>query len=469
VPKNQKETLVSKTTSSRVFALFRQEVIARKLVEPGDHILLAYSGGPDSTCLLSLLQALREEIPFSLSLAHLNHGLRPAAAEDEAFVRQMAQRFSLPLVIRRVKVRSYARRHRLNLEEAGRQLRYTFLEETRQKLRATKIATGHTMDDQAETFLLRLFRGSGPRGLAGIYPQTETKVIRPLLGLRRHQVETYLKETGLPFCLDESNLDRRYRRNRLRLELIPLLEKRFDPKVVDHLARAADILRAEEEFLNQIEEQEAARVMREEGEVVLLDSQALSELHLALARRLVRRFLAKLRGDLREVNFREVEAIRRLEPGQEIHLRRRIKLVRLGSHILEKKTLNQWRRYQLLWDGKGVVTIPGLGLKFSGRIVKGSELPPFNDTERACLRADLLRWPLLLRPRQPGDSYQPFGATKPRKLKEIMSDRRLPASLRPFLPVFLSGKHIIWVPGCPVAEAFKVSLADDEVFIIEKI
>jgi len=468
VPKKQKEILVSKTASSRVFALFRQEVSDCKLIEPGDHILLAYSGGPDSTCLLSLLQALREEIPFSVSLAHLNHGLRASAAADEAFVRQMAQRFCLPLVIRRVKVRSYARRHRLNLEEAGRQLRYTFLEETRQKLRATKIATGHTMDDQAETFLLRLFRGSGPRGLAGIYPQTERKVIRPLLGLRRHQVETYLKEIGLPFCLDESNLDRRYRRNRLRLELIPFLEKNFDPKVVDHLARAANILRAEEDFLNQIEEEEGARVIRQEGEAVLLDTQALSQLHLALARRLVRRYLAKLRGDLREVNFAEVEAIRRLEPGQEIHLRRRIKLIKFGSYIIEKRTLNQWRRYQLLWDGNGVVTVPELGLKFSGRMAKGQELPSFDDTKRACLKADSLRWPLLLRPRQPGDSYQPFGATKPRKLKDIMSDRQLPASLRAFLPVFLSGKNIIWVPGCPVAEAFKVS-RDDKVFIIEKI
>ncbi|MCX7972929.1 MAG: tRNA lysidine(34) synthetase TilS [Candidatus Aminicenantes bacterium] len=439
------------------------------MIEPKDHILLAYSGGPDSTCLLSLLVRLQSKIPFQLSLAHLNHGLRPSAKKDETFVIQVAKKYALPLVLKRVDVRAYARKRRLNLEEAGRELRYHFLEETRKRLGATKIATGHNLDDQAETFLLRLIRGSGPRGLRGILPEIEGKIIRPLIFFRRREIETYLKELKIPFCLDESNFDRRFLRNRLRLELIPLLEERFNPQIVANLARMADILREEEDFLEKIEEEQLSRVIKVEGNDLWLDAKALEKLHPALARRLIRRFLMRLRGDLREISFQEVEAVRRLEPGKKIHLKRGIKLVRLNHFILEEKSWRQLRNYQLNWDGKQTIEIPGLGFKFSGQKIKGDELPPFDDGCRACLSWRKLDFPLLIRTRRPGDRYQPLGSDKPKKLKAVMSSRHIPVNLRPFWPLFISGKEIVWIPGCPINEAFKIQSKKEAIFVIEKL
>ena len=462
-----KKASAKNSLARKIFRLFQQEISSRKLIEPGDHVLLAYSGGQDSSGLLSLLLALRSKLNFNLSLAHLNHGLRASAREDEEFVRRMAEEHNLPLVIKRVKVRDYAYRHRLNLEEAGRRLRYEFLEETSRRLLANKIATGHTMDDQAETFFLRLIRGSGPRGLRGILPEIEGRIIRPLIFFRRREIEAYLRTINFPFRVDESNLDRRFLRNRIRLELIPLLEKRFSPEIVANLARTADILREEEDFLSRIEEQEASSVIKEEAGILCLDAEALARLHPALARRLVRRFLVRLRGNLREINFREVEAIRRLESGQRLYLKRQIRLIRLGSRIMEEKKLRQGQSYEIFWDGSFPLEIPWAGLKFSARKVNRKDLPPYDDWRRALLSLRQLNLPLLVRPRRPGDRYQPVGSEKPRKLKDIMSSRHIPLHLRPFWPVFLCGDQIIWVPGCPVNEAFKIREDEPEVLMIE--
>jgi len=462
-----KKTGEKNSLAQKIFRRFEQEIFSRKLIEPGDHLLLAYSGGQDSSGLLSLLLRLKSKLNFNLSLAHLNHGLRASAREDEEFVRKMAEEHNLPLVIKRVKVREYARRHCLNLEEAGRKLRYEFLEETSRRLLANKIATAHTMDDQAETFLFRLIRGSGPRGLRGIMPEIDGKIIRPLIFFRRQEIEAYLREIKFPFRIDESNLDRRFLRNRIRLALIPLLEKRFSPEIVANLARTADILREEEDFVNQIEEEKEATVIKEEGGILWLEAEALARLHPALARRLVRRFLVRLRGDLREINFREVEAIRRLESGQRLHLKRQVRLIRLGARIMEEKNLKQGQNYEIIWDGSSPLEIPWVGLKFTARKVKGQDIPPYDDWRRALLSISQLNLPLLIRPRRPGDRYQPVGSGKVRKLKDIMSSRHIPLHLRPFWPVFLSGDQIVWVPGCPINEAFKIREAEPEIMVLE--
>ncbi len=452
-----------------IFERFYQEIRRKKLIEPGDHLLLAYSGGPDSTCLLSLLIRLKSKISFNLSLAHLNHGLRASAREDEEFVSAIAKEYNLPLIIKRANVKEYARKYHLNLEEAGRELRYKFLEETRKSLLANKIATAHTMDDQAETFLLRLIRGSGPRGLRGILPEIEGRIIRPLIFLRRHEVEAYLRELKIPFRIDESNLDRRFLRNRIRFELLPLLEKKFNPRIVANLARVADILREEEDFLSKIEEEALPRFIEKVDESFRLEAEALAELHPALARRLVRRFLIMLRGDLREINFKEVEAIRRLEPGQKLHLRRKIKLIRIGPYIMEEKGLRSFQNYEIIWNGQEIVEIPGIGLKFSARRTKIKPFPPFDDSCRACLSLNRLSFPLTIRPRRPGDSYTPVGSVRPRKIKDLMSSRHIPVYLRKFWPVFVSKGEIVWVPGCPINEFFKIQAEEEEIFIIEKL
>ncbi len=258
-------------------------------------------------------------------------------------------------------------------------------------------------------------------------------------------------------------------RNRIRFELIPLLERRFNPKIVVNLARAADILREEEDFLVQIEEEVWPRILKKEGEILWLEAEALADLHPAFARRLVRRFLFMLRGDIREINFKEVEALRHLGPGQRLHLKRQVKLIRLGPRIMEERRLQPFQKYEIIWDGEHPIEIPGTGLKFLAKKIKNKAFPPFDDSCRACLSLNRLSLPLVIRPRRPGDSYQPAGSRKPKKLKDLMSSRHIPVHLRAFWPVFISAGEIVWVPGCPINESFKIKGSESEIFIIERL
>ena len=259
-----------------------------KLLEKKDRILIAYSGGVDSTGLLKLLLELREGWSFELFLGHFNHKLRHTADEDEQFVKRMAQKYSLPIFVGSKDVRSYARAKKLNIEEAGRKLRYDFLKKAALKIGGAKIATGHTKTDQAETFLMRLMRGSGLRGLAGIFPLVEGTIIRPLIQVEHKDIEAYLKGKGIEFRIDESNLDRRFLRNRIRLDLIPYIQENFEPEIVSSLGRIASIIREEDSLLEKIAQETTKKAISKKNNQISLEVKPLSSLPRAMARRVVR-------------------------------------------------------------------------------------------------------------------------------------------------------------------------------------
>lgn len=440
-----------------------------RLLERGDRVLIAYSGGADSTALLSLLGELRKEWMLELFLAYFNHRLRQRAEEDEKFVRRVSGEYSLPLFVGAENVRSYARSKSLNLEEAGRELRYSFLKKTAEECGASKIATAHTMTDQAETFLMRLMRGSGAKGLGGIYPEVEGKIIRPLIQVEREEIKAYLAQRKLGYCVDESNFDRRFLRNRVRLELIPYLQKRFEPKIIRHLSRLASILREEEDLLERIGEERVKKAFIPENDQILLDMKFLSSLPLALKWRVLRQYIHKLKGDLRGISFSDVESILKLDEGKECHLKKNLVLRREGNYVFLKKKSQPKIEYEQVWEEKNRLEIEELGLKFEGKkMKKGRFFPPkFDDENLAFLDWGKLQFPLLVRNRKEGDKYQPLGAPGKKKLKEIMRAKGIPLSEREKRPVFLSQDDIVWVQGLPVSEKFKVKKDTDIIFMIK--
>jgi tRNA(Ile)-lysidine synthase len=462
---------MSKTIRGRVERAFRETVRRHGMVVPGDRILAACSGGPDSVALVALLLKLRQEMPLEVVLAHFNHRLRPESAGDEAFVRDLARRFVLPMAAGAKDVRREARRRKLNLEEAARELRYEFLRDAARKAGATRIATGHTMNDQAETVLMRLFRGTGLAGLAGIEPVSgpgACPVVRPLLGLTRADIQVFLRAEGLEFRTDASNLDRRLLRNRVRLGLLPEIERSYGPRVVEHLATLATLAREEDDLLcGFVRELADEFITRRAGETAL-DVKTLAFLPPALARRVAREFLRELKGDLRAVSFRDVESVLGLKDGKRMTVKKGLALQREGGRLLRARPQRAPRAFERRWDGRGTIAVAGTAFRGT-RLDRASGLSLQGDDRRRVL-VDLakLRLPLVIRGRRPGDLYRPLGAPGRKKLTEALRARKIARGDRDRLPVFLSRGEIVWVPGLPVAEKFKVDAATKTVLLIEK-
>ena len=465
----------SQKTGRLVFETFKRAVEEEGLLVPGDLVLAACSGGPDSVALLHLLLSLSPELPVEVFVAHFNHGLRPEADADEAFVAGLAGGRGLRFVSGRSDVRKFAREHRLNLEEAGRRLRYDFLRRAARKLGATKIATGHTMNDQAETLLLRLIRGTGLRGLAGIAPvihDDPCPVVRPLLRLSRPQIEEFLTAEGLDWRLDESNLDRRFIRNRVRSELLPELERNYGRRVVEHIARLADIVREEESLMEGFSREVSAVLMSGAGKAGALDARVLGLLPVAMGRRVVREFIREVKGDLRGISYADVDRLLKLREGRETQVAGGLSFRREAGTLrpLGKKP-PVLRPFRVEWDGDGEVEVEAVRARFRGEnfLNPGPAGLKFDDSARAFFDRAALRFPLVIRNRRPGDRYRPFGAPGSKKVKELLRSRGVDRTERDRRPVFTSGGEIIWIPGLPAAEKVRVRPGTKRVFMVERV
>jgi tRNA(Ile)-lysidine synthase len=441
------------------------------LFQKGDKICVAYSGGRDSTALLSLLLEIQRDWDISLYLGHFNHGIRASSDDDERFVRKIASSQKIPLFVESVDVPSYAKRNRLNLEESGRLLRYEFLDRIAETIGEAKIATGHTMSDQAETFFLRLIRGSGSRGLAGIYPVIDSRVIRPLLRIEREEIEDYLKKKRLEYCIDESNFDPSFMRNRIRIDLIPYLQKNFDPKIVPRLGKLTSLLMEEDSLLDSLSADKTRDVLLERDDRVALDIKKLLGLPLAIQRRVVRHFIHALKGDLRRISFEDVEKILKLDEGKEFSLKGSLVLKREQGLIFVKEGMPSKVQYAYSWMENQILDIGELGMRFVGtrqENLKFSSMRTDNYIE-AYLDLDKLQFPLHVRNRQDGDRYQPLGSPGRKKLKEIMRAKNIPRPERGRNPVFLSGDEIVWVLGLPVSEKHKITPKTRTAFVVSVI
>ena len=432
-----------------------------------EKILIAFSGGIDSTALLHLLRELQEEWPVTLALGHFNHKLRQNAEKEELFVRNVAEKLDLPLYVSSEDVRTYAVEHKINIEEAGRKLRYDFLKDTAKKIGFSKIATGHTKNDQAETFFMRLFRGSGLPGLSGIFPVVDNLIIRPLLYIKREEIVAYLKNINAEFQVDESNLDRRFLRNRIRSELLPYILKEFDPHLISRLAKVSSLFQEDEFVLKKLADKELSKAVQGSEGQISLDLKELSTLPVGLARRVMRGFIAEIKGDLRRISFEDIVSVLGLAEGKEYPLTKNCLLRREQDRIFCPQTDLDTLSFELLWTGENSLVIKSLDMCFFG--MEMDKLPEdweFDNFKGVCLDLRKLQFPLTVRSRREGDRYQPLGSPGRKKLKEIMRAKNIPVRERNKRPIFLSAGEIVWIYGLPVAEKFKILPETKDVFCI---
>ncbi len=435
------------------------------MLPAGGRVLVALSGGPDSVGLLHLLRELEARGELIVAgAAHLNHAMRPASDQDERFCRELAAGLGIPLCVERADVRARAREWRTSTEDAGRRARYAFFARALADLGADAVATGHTVDDQAETFLLQMIRGAGPRGLSAISPKTGP-VCRPLLDLHRGELRAWLAANALPFREDESNQDQAFMRNRVRHLLMPLLRQEFSPGIVDVLGREAAIARADEACLqgHAIEVARSVVLTTERG--IEVDAAALLSLDPAIASRVARIALTD-GGSSRFVGFRHVEALLALAgrrsgstvslPGGEAR--------RTGDRIvLGRAPVHFGTGFHVALVVPGEVLLEPQGWAVSARAGPALACRPPADPEpgglAVALRAEGLAYPLAVRSRRRGDRLRPAGmGGRSKKLQDLFVDRKVPRELRDTVPLVVDGRgHILWVVGHAATEEFRVT------------
>ncbi len=445
----------------------------RRLLVAGDRVGVAVSGGADSVALLRLLLELRSELGIALSVVHLNHRLRGAAAEeDAAFVAALAAQYGLPLRAQDADARAHAETRGISLEAAGRELRYAFFAQLLADAQVTRVATGHTADDQAETVLLRLLRGAGTRGLAGIHvarkagvatggaeaPPSRKQVVRPLLSTRRAEVEQYLRAIGQEWREDASNQDRSFLRNRVRHELVPQLEQDFNPAIVRVLAETAEIARAEEDFWG-----EHLQRLLEKSEGLPL-AMLLAQ-PVAVQRRLVRGL-----GDASGLglDFQHIEAVlefarknaRFCDPAGAVrgsagelatlaHGWRAV-LVEGGLRLEPPGSAPAAAAYEHELRVPGEAEVPQLLCRFRAIVLEGEGARSGYNREQL-LDARRLGGQLKVRNWRPGDRFWPAHTKAPRKVKELLQQRHVPRRERALWPVVESAGQIVWMRGFAVA------------------
>lgn len=439
------------------------------LVSNQQKLVVAVSGGPDSVCLLRILVEFRKELAIELHVAHLNHQLRGAESDADArYVAGLAHHLGIPATIEKREVKTYQAQQHFSLEEAAREVRYIFLTQVARSIGADKVATGHTTDDHIETILMHLIRGSGSRGLRGLLPSSQWQssgesltIIRPLLSVSRQETATYCYQHRLKPHTDTSNMSLSPLRNRIRLQLLPLLQS-YNPQIVAALLRTARTVGDDLAFL----ETEGARIwgeiVQKRENTIILDRERFLGLPPSLKRHLLRMSLEELLGSLKDIERRHIEEIM----GALTKPAGKIICLPGGLHFSV-----EYCRYLLSTDMAALSPFPILKSEFLVKVPGETSLAGWNVEATIINREQMVEKDgftayfdlaktgdkLVIRPRQRVDRFQPLGMSQPKKLGEFMIDARIPRSWRERIPIVCSPQHILWVVGWRIDDRVKVT------------
>ncbi len=433
-----------------------------QLFNKGMRLVVAVSGGADSLALLDLLWRMRAEASLELVVAHLHHGLREEAADADAqFVQDMARLYDLPFYWDKVSVAAYREEKKISTQVAARELRYDFLRAVAKQCQAQRIALGHHADDQAETILHHVIRGTGVAGLGGMDP-VRAPFVRPLLSIRRQRIEKYCRWRKLNYRDDQSNRDHSYTRNRLREQIIPLLERDYNPSLVEALVRLGEICRAENTFIDQ----QAEHILRElalEGQGrVRINTKALLLHPEAMQRRLVQKAWMRITGRPMALAFAHVDRLlslsKMLAGGKQVELPQGVIVQKQAGFLVFKQKDGSKKPVCWCYSLKvpGVTLVPEAGVlieakrqSFSfGELDVNSLLP-----EQALLDLEKLSLPLHVRNRVAGDVFQPLGIAGKMKLKDFFINTKIPREKRDQVPLVIDARgRLVWVAGYRIAD-----------------
>ena len=429
-------------------------ITEQQLIAPGDKIVAACSGGPDSLVLVDILHKLTVSKRFQLSTAHVDHMFRGAeSAADAEFVRDFCRKRNLPCYTTQINVPQYISEHGGSPEDAGRKLRYAYLREVADNLSGAKIATGHHRDDQAETLLLHLFRGAGGSGLAGIRPK-RNGIIRPLLELSRSEIEDYCRTAGISPRIDSTNQLQDYRRNKIRLSIIPRLESELGVGLREPLLRTAQIIAEQHDYLEKQVQAIWPSLAWETDQAVFVSTELLSAQHIAVKRLIFRMLIEKKQGNLTGITFHHVEKLIELAENRPVGSKLdlpgglraergydRVKICNRTSSVSPEA-----KPSQVQLSVPGVTEISQLGLAVKAEL--HSTLPKAMEPATAVFDLSKIPQPLYVRTREAGDRFYPRGMEGAKKLKDFFIDKKIARDQRDTIPIFCDALgRIFWVGG----------------------
>lgn len=447
------------------------------MLQKGDRVVVGVSGGADSICLLNVLLELKETYLLDLFVVHINHGLRgDEAMRDQQFVESFCEKAKISCTTYVEDVAGYSKEHHCSLEEAGRILRYVYFQREYKDKGCNKIAIAHNKNDLAETVLFHLARGTGLKGLSGIEP-IRLPYIRPLLHVTRREIESYLKEEGIGYCTDSTNLETDFTRNKLRLQVLPLL-RQINQQAVSHIAATATQVSEVEEYLKKQTDNLYARIVNEENGLYSVDIGLLKEEEPVLAKRLLRQMIGNAAGQLKnieEVHVRGVYELLDKGVGKQQNLPYGV-VARCGYEKLEiSKEENSFETLgkepisslPIAIQVPGSYRIPELGLKISFTVMdyeKSMAIPKNSCTK--WFNYDTIKNTIFLRTREPGDFMQINKEGGRKLLKDIFINDKIPKEQRNSIPLLCDGKHVMWITGNRISEAYKVSDESKRILVV---
>jgi len=482
-------------TDERGFTSLKQRLLAnlkkQEMTRPGDRVGVAVSGGADSVALLLLLLELREKLGIVLSVVHFNHKLRGKASDaDEAFVAKLAVKHGLEFHSASVYVAKKAKKERANLEDAARRARYDYFRSLAESGVCGRVAVAHTADDQAETVLAHILRGTGLTGLGGIHPAAGP-VIRPLLSVRRSELRGFLRARKQSWREDATNRDTKRMRARIRKKLLPLLEKQFQPGIVEHLTTLATLAREDEAFFETAVKERLASLVQKSGGgaaigiIGLLEPGKRKQLNAegaentetaeknhagrALSKRMVRRIVESIKPRGGQLGAGHVEAVLQLARsgqsgssltlpgGVEVRKEQDAVVFQVVENTGVRTSRSTPREYEYKIDlarGDAEVNVAELGCVFRLRVIDWPPKRGETSKDGAVLDRDRLRFPIVLRNWRPGDRLRPLGHRSAHKLKRLLNEKRVSRWERDGWPVLASGGVLVWARGFPVAAEF---------------
>lgn len=453
----------------------RQVIIEKRLLQPGDRLVVAVSAGPDSVCLLRLLQQLSAEFAWPLIVAHLNHGFRGVAASaDAAFVGRLCEQLGLPVCMHAIDIPDLLTKRGGSSQDVSRQERYRWLRQVAAAEQAQAIVLAHHRGDQAETVLQHLLRGAGSNGLAGMSPREEGEsyaLVRPLLLESRQEIMSYLQSIGQSFRVDQSNAEDHYQRNQLRWQVLPRLSQ-SNSHIELALSRTASLLQAEDQLLDELAKQAYDNLRQSDSPVLALDLAPLRQLPLALARRALRLAWAEFAPGGRDLEYGHVESALNLlgQPlGASCNWPRGV-ICRLSyQQLLIVPPDSPVDAFCLALDLPGRTVLPrGLGEIRSAILDYQGQPLDHGDPDRVyCDYLALAGHQLTVRSWLPGDEFRPFGLSGRKKLQDYFVDAKVPRHLRGRVPIVVAGSQLVWIAGMRLAEPFRITACSRKVVCLE--